>query len=348
MVVVQSKKTPQSRHPEEIPAEDDKPIHKTQLDVEKQTPISVQLRQTSEFTSEEISKDEIKLKTTSEKTFRVKDSDEKPLDVSQASVELEQEESKSLSVSVTSIELKPQPNKVVEAHITSKEISVPDTAVEPEDTPIEIQMTSTIKRDKKKDSYSLERVEHTSDLTDSEGEKSPKPITEVDKTITAMKTSTLERVESTVEEVVVNEDQPENQQLENTVVIKTKQRILKKATLGAISRYIAPSFKKKLQPLTSRSGKKIRLNCLFEGEPIPTITWYCNEILIKPDEHWAITILDDSSILEISNVALEDSGIYTCRAVNEAGSASTSANVIVTGTRIVFTLPLLKSVAIRC
>ena len=107
---------------------------------------------------------------------------------------------------------------------------------------------------------------------------------------------------------------------------------LKKASLVVAPKFQPPVFTKKLQPLSSRTGKKVRLNCQFQGEPEPTITWYRNESVLLPTaDRLEITMQPGNSVLEISQIVLEDTGIYTCRAVNEAGTAITSANLIVQG-----------------
>ena len=105
----------------------------------------------------------------------------------------------------------------------------------------------------------------------------------------------------------------------------------KKASLANVPRYVAPTFHKKLQSLMSKSGKLVRLHCQFDGQPCPSVTWYRNEAIINPSDRFKIKSEANTSTLEICNVGVNDSGIYTCRAVNEAGSASTTANIVVAG-----------------
>lgn len=104
-----------------------------------------------------------------------------------------------------------------------------------------------------------------------------------------------------------------------------------KASLTVAPRCQAPVFTKKLQPISSRPGKKIRMHCQFDGEPEPIVAWYRNETLIQGAERFAVSTERGGSTLEIGQVEQGDTGIYTCRAANEAGTASTSANVIVQG-----------------
>ena len=86
-----------------------------------------------------------------------------------------------------------------------------------------------------------------------------------------------------------------------------------------------------MQPLNSRPGKKVRLNCQFQGIPTPTVSWYRNESILSISERFNMVIKENDATLEIYQLVEEDSAVYTCRAVNEAGSASTSANIIVSG-----------------
>ena len=118
---------------------------------------------------------------------------------------------------------------------------------------------------------------------------------------------------------------------------KTKRPKMLKASLVVGPKCQPPVFTKKLQPLSSRPGKKVRLHCQFQGEPEPTITWYRNEsVLLPTSDRLDITTEPGSSVLEVSQLVLDDTGIYTCRAVNEAGSAITTANFIVQGKFIFF------------
>ena len=105
----------------------------------------------------------------------------------------------------------------------------------------------------------------------------------------------------------------------------------KTATLTTVPRCVAPTFKKKLQPLMSRPGKLVRLNCQFDGQPTPSVSWYKNEVLIQPSSRVRINTENGLSVVEISNVSVDDGGLYTCRLLNEAGSAATTASIIVTG-----------------
>ena len=119
----------------------------------------------------------------------------------------------------------------------------------------------------------------------------------------------------------------------------------KKASLTTGPRYIAPIFVKKLQSLTSRTGKIVRFHCQFEGLPTPTITWYRNQFVLNTSGRIKVTVENGTATLEIKNVEDTDSGLYTCRAVNDAGSATTTANMIVIGKAILTINHLIKTLS---
>uniref|UniRef100_A0A8C7E759 non-specific serine/threonine protein kinase n=1 Tax=Naja naja TaxID=35670 RepID=A0A8C7E759_NAJNA len=83
---------------------------------------------------------------------------------------------------------------------------------------------------------------------------------------------------------------------------------------------VAPEFLVPLVDITCLLGDTVMLQCKVCGRPKPTITWK------GPDQN----ILDNDSsdiTLKICNVMPQDSGIYTCVATNELGTASTSATI---------------------
>ncbi|KAJ7990097.1 hypothetical protein DPEC_G00296750 [Dallia pectoralis] len=65
-------------------------------------------------------------------------------------------------------------------------------------------------------------------------------------------------------------------------------------------------------------GVTVRLECFALGNPVPTITWRkMNGIIPKKAR-----LRKSQAVLEISNVQLEDSGIYECKAENPRGGTT--------------------------
>ncbi|GCB60774.1 hypothetical protein scyTo_0014225 [Scyliorhinus torazame] len=71
--------------------------------------------------------------------------------------------------------------------------------------------------------------------------------------------------------------------------------------------------------------------CTATGSPQPNISWYRNRRLIEEDEKYS---LKTSTQLTIRNIAREDTGSYTCRATNKAGSVEELLSVKILDGRI--------------
>lgn len=80
--------------------------------------------------------------------------------------------------------------------------------------------------------------------------------------------------------------------------------------------------------ITVEAGSSlITFTCVAIGVPTPTFSWLReNQTLVQTSR-----ILPVGQALRITNVALEDQGVYTCLVRNIAGSDSASANLIVFG-----------------
>lgn len=84
--------------------------------------------------------------------------------------------------------------------------------------------------------------------------------------------------------------------------------------------------------VTVKEGESIALTCKVKGQPVPEITWYHADQPIKSDDVYRVVPGEEGeSTLEIPEIFPEDSGIYTVRAVNEAGTVESTAILTVTG-----------------
>ena len=75
-----------------------------------------------------------------------------------------------------------------------------------------------------------------------------------------------------------------------------------------------------------------RLECQVRAYPLPAITWHVNGVELTPSPRFVQTVVGEQIVLEIREVTRDDAGIYTCRARNTIGEASTSTALIVSGT----------------
>lgn len=90
----------------------------------------------------------------------------------------------------------------------------------------------------------------------------------------------------------------------------------------------APKFIKQLKPEICRPDRPAILQCKVDGVPFPEIKWFFNDIELFATENIRITVVDKTTTLEIVNVTPQHVGIYTCQARNEAGVATSKANIV--------------------
>lgn len=92
-----------------------------------------------------------------------------------------------------------------------------------------------------------------------------------------------------------------------------------------------PKFVQRVEPVAVEKDKTARLVCKVEGTPFPEIAWYKNEVLLQASERVQIHISEDTVSLEFSKVTPQDVAIYSCKATNPAGVATSTANLVILG-----------------
>ncbi|XP_074070774.1 myosin light chain kinase, smooth muscle isoform X2 [Macrotis lagotis] len=93
-----------------------------------------------------------------------------------------------------------------------------------------------------------------------------------------------------------------------------------------------PRFATKLSRVVAREGQTGRFSCKITGRPQPQVTWLKGEVPLEPSARIHMLEKTGVQVLEIQEVQLSDVGIYTCIAVNVAGKASMSSELIIQGT----------------
>ncbi|XP_043261539.1 uncharacterized protein LOC122402644 [Colletes gigas] len=88
-----------------------------------------------------------------------------------------------------------------------------------------------------------------------------------------------------------------------------------------------PVFVKELLPSVVTEGSSLRMDCVVEGNPLPTVQWYKNDTNIDNSPDYVITYNNGEAVLKFDEVFLEDKATYTCKAANRLGQASTSASL---------------------
>lgn len=78
-------------------------------------------------------------------------------------------------------------------------------------------------------------------------------------------------------------------------------------------------------------GNRFEFMCRVTGEPTPSVTWYKDGLPIVNNPDYETSCENGICVLRIEETFTEDSSVFTCRAVNPAGSAETAARLIVKG-----------------
>lgn len=89
----------------------------------------------------------------------------------------------------------------------------------------------------------------------------------------------------------------------------------------------APMVKEILEPVVTGLRQSIVLRCVITGTPLPNITWTRDDKVISSNTSYE----NFTATLSISETNSSSSGLYTCKAANTAGTAETSATVVIQG-----------------
>uniref|UniRef100_A2ASS6-3 Isoform 3 of Titin n=1 Tax=Mus musculus TaxID=10090 RepID=A2ASS6-3 len=90
-----------------------------------------------------------------------------------------------------------------------------------------------------------------------------------------------------------------------------------------------PTLVSGLKNVTVIEGESVTLECHISGYPSPKVTWYREDYQIESSIDFQITFQGGIARLMIREAFAEDSGRFTCSAVNEAGTVSTSCYLAV-------------------
>ncbi|XP_052415311.1 striated muscle preferentially expressed protein kinase [Carassius gibelio] len=92
---------------------------------------------------------------------------------------------------------------------------------------------------------------------------------------------------------------------------------------------VPPSFETIMEDLNVCVGETSRFAVVVDGKPDPDILWYKDNVLLTESSHFTFVYDDRECSLVVLNAQLEDEGVYTCTAKNQAGSVSCKAELTV-------------------
>ncbi|NXI26726.1 TITIN protein, partial [Sterrhoptilus dennistouni] len=91
-----------------------------------------------------------------------------------------------------------------------------------------------------------------------------------------------------------------------------------------------PSFVKKVDPsYLLTPGDSARLQCKIKGSPEIQVTWFKNNKEIHESNTHRMSFVNSVAVLDILEMKVDDTGTYSCEAVNEIGSDSCTTEVVV-------------------
>ncbi|CAF2574797.1 unnamed protein product [Rotaria sp. Silwood2] len=88
-----------------------------------------------------------------------------------------------------------------------------------------------------------------------------------------------------------------------------------------------PIFIQSLQDKTFQEGEKLLFRVQINGQPKPQVIWYKDKQPLRNTHDHKIRTEDDTYILEIPKLSINDAGLYEVKAINTEGEAKCSAIV---------------------
>ena len=94
------------------------------------------------------------------------------------------------------------------------------------------------------------------------------------------------------------------------------------ATLTVLA---VPHFVQPLADVEARLGETTMLECKVAGNPTPKVRWIKDDEVIVPSD--GVLLVEEDTVLILSNTKQSDSGVYTCEVSNALGKETDSARL---------------------
>lgn len=89
-----------------------------------------------------------------------------------------------------------------------------------------------------------------------------------------------------------------------------------------------PSLRKEMDEVTAKLGQPAVMKCQIIGRPVPEIKWYHAGKEVVESRKYEMSSDGRNHILSIMTDQQEDEGQYTCKALNDAGDAETTGELV--------------------
>ena len=97
------------------------------------------------------------------------------------------------------------------------------------------------------------------------------------------------------------------------------------------------------------AGSTVTLNCSYEGNPSPTVSWSHNETMLDPesDPNLSETVNDGYALLEVTFVDIDDIKEYKCKVKNIVGLGSSEIQGIYQHMHICYTVHIYSRIVLH-
>ena len=94
---------------------------------------------------------------------------------------------------------------------------------------------------------------------------------------------------------------------------------------------ISPEFTSPLTDTHVDDGDTVTLECHVTGQPTPDVTWHKDDKLLPNCSDSCQSYVNGVTKLVLEDIVASGAGVYLCTAKNQAGEATSEANVSVRG-----------------
>ncbi|XP_046754019.1 uncharacterized protein LOC124416756 isoform X6 [Diprion similis] len=128
------------------------------------------------------------------------------------------------------------------------------------------------------------------------------------------------------------QDKPGEIRQEKTVIVSKDEDLQKESKVivhKPTRKNVSPRFVSPLTGMIVDQGADVVIEGIIDGFPQPAVTWLKNGQELKAKDGLKISFEHNHARVELRNVNVKDAGRYTCTAINDVGTASSTADLVV-------------------